>query len=125
MEQYKRSLMQLIFSQQLRFKDDEGNDYPDWEERNLGEIGEFKNGLNKAKEDFGFGSPFINLMDVFGKTSISKGDFDLVNANQSELELYNLKKGDVLFIRSSVKREGVGEASVVLEDMEKQFIAVS
>lgn len=119
LEQYKKGVMQQIFNQQIRFKDDDGNDYPDWEEKRLGEIGDFKNGLNKSKEDFGFGFPFINLMDVFGKTSIVKGNYDLVNASETELKTYNLKRGDVLFIRSSVKREGVGEASVILEDMDK------
>lgn len=32
--------MQQIFNQNIRFKDDNGNDFPDWEERTLGEVGE-------------------------------------------------------------------------------------
>ena len=89
----------------------------EWKVKKLSHFGEFKNGLNKSKSDFGFGMPFINLMDVFGKPTVTKSEFELVNANSKELELYNLNKGDVLFIRSSVKREGVGEASVILEDL--------
>ena len=30
--------MQKIFSQELRFKDEFGNNYPDWEEKKIGEI---------------------------------------------------------------------------------------
>jgi type I restriction enzyme S subunit len=117
LERYKKGVMQKIFNQEIRFKDSDGNDFADWEEKPLGEIGSFKNGLNKGKEDFGFGYPFINLMDVFGKPSIVDDGFSLVNANKKELEAYNLLKGDVLFIRSSVKKTGVGETSVVLEDI--------
>lgn len=117
LEQYKKGVMQKIFDQVIRFKDDDGNEYPDWGIKKMVEIGEFKNGINKGKEDFGFGSPFINLMDVFGKSTISNLKLDLVNANEKELKLYELKKGDVLFIRSSVKKSGVGETSLIMNDL--------
>ena len=117
LEQYKKGIMQKLFSQELRFKDENGEEYPKWEKKKLCDIGVFKNGINKSNEDFGFGYPFINLMDVFGKPTISNLKLDLVNANEKELQLYDLKKGDVLFIRSSVKKEGVGETSLILEDL--------
>lgn len=86
----------------------------DWEMKELGEIGTFKNGINKSSEDFGFGFPFVNLLDVFGKSSISENEsFGLINSNEIERKLYDLKKGDVLFIRSSVKPSGVGLTCVI------------
>ena len=36
LEQYKKGVMQKIFSQEIRFKDKDGSDYPDWEEKRLG-----------------------------------------------------------------------------------------
>ncbi len=117
LEQYKRGVMQKIFSREIRFKDENGKDYQDWEEKRLGDVGDFKNGINKDKKDFGFGCFFVNLLDVFGKNIIQKGKFGKVNANKKELIQYDIKKGDVLFIRSSVKRSGVGETVLVLEDI--------
>ena len=87
-----------------------------WKNKRLGEIGEFKNGLNKGKKDFGFGIPFVNLMDVFGKQILIASDFGLVNASTKEIDTYNLMKGDILFIRSSVKRTGVGQTILITKD---------
>src|SRR5574343_64544 len=117
LENYKKGAMQQLFSHKLRFKDADGKDFPVWEQKRLGDVGELKNGINKDKKDFGFGSPFVNLMDVFGKCELYNQHFELVNANEKEKQLYNLKKGDVLFIRSSVKRTGVGETVIIQEDL--------
>ncbi len=38
-EQYKKGMMQKLFSQQIRFKDESGKDYPNWEEKRLGDVG--------------------------------------------------------------------------------------
>ncbi|HCJ4445188.1 TPA: restriction endonuclease subunit S, partial [Staphylococcus aureus] len=38
LQQQKKGYMQKIFSQELRFKDENGNDYPDWEKKKLKEI---------------------------------------------------------------------------------------
>lgn len=91
----------------------------DWDVKPLGELGKFKNGINKRKEDFGHGFPFINLMDVFGipKLSVSTAELGLVNSTVAERKLYELKRGDVLFVRSSVKPEGVGLTSLIPEDL--------
>ncbi|MDA7807878.1 restriction endonuclease subunit S [Flavobacteriaceae bacterium] len=38
LESYKKGVMQKIFSQEIRFKDEDGKDFPDWEEKQLGKI---------------------------------------------------------------------------------------
>ncbi len=90
-----------------------------WKVEKLGDLGFFKNGIHKDKDDFGFGYPMVNLNHVFSNFSINNSmSFDLVNANENERKNYALKKGDILFIRSSVKPEGVGLTSVVDYDLE-------
>ncbi len=37
----------------------------EWEVVELGEKFTIKNGLNKAKEFFGYGTPIVNYMDIF------------------------------------------------------------
>lgn len=91
----------------------------DWDVNKLGELGKFKNGINKDADSFGHGSPFVNLMDVFGKPKISGAeDFGLINSTALEKKEYSISKGDVLFIRSSVKPSGVGLTSVALANIE-------
>lgn len=91
----------------------------DWIVQPMGGLGAFKNGINKAAGDFGHGSPFINLMDVFGttRTAPTTESLGLVNSTQTEQETYELRAGDVLFVRSSVKPEGVGLTALIPNDL--------
>lgn len=38
LNEYKKGVMQQLFSQRLRFKDKEGNSFPEWEEKSIGDI---------------------------------------------------------------------------------------
>jgi type I restriction enzyme S subunit len=49
--EYKKGSMQQIFSQAIRFKADDGSEFPDWEEKKLGGVGRIRKGsqLNKSE----------------------------------------------------------------------------
>ena len=55
LKDYKKAMIQKIFSQKIRFKDDNGNDYPDWEEKMLGKICRVKSSqlTNNVVEEIG------------------------------------------------------------------------
>ena len=54
LSQYKKGVMQQIFKQELRFKDDDGQEFPEWEEKTLGEITEtIQSGKSKGRQDVG------------------------------------------------------------------------
>lgn len=38
LEKYKKGMMQKIFSQEIRFKDENGGEYPEWEKKHLGNL---------------------------------------------------------------------------------------
>ncbi len=43
-EQRKKGVMQKLFSQEVRFKADDGSEFPEWEEKTLGDLGRLRNG---------------------------------------------------------------------------------
>ena len=92
----------------------------DWDVVRLSELGKFKNGINKSSAAFGHGSPFVNLMDVFGVSSIKANtELGLVDTDSVEQQTYDLQEGDVIFIRSSVKPSGVGLSALVEKSLPK------
>lgn len=51
LEQYKKVVMLKLFSQELRFKDENGKDFAVWEEKKLGDIVEINKGEQLNKEE--------------------------------------------------------------------------
>lgn len=73
--QYKKGVMQQIFSQQIRFKDDNGNDYPDWEEKKLGNYVKIKSGgspSNYNVKKIGM-FPFLKVEELNSSTKYQTG----------------------------------------------------
>ena len=86
----------------------------------LSEVFEFKNGLNKGKEYFGKGVPFVSYMNVYKLDRLITEDInDKVDVTEDEIERFSVQRGDVLFTRTSEVKDEVGYSSVMLEDMEK------
>jgi type I restriction enzyme S subunit len=89
-----------------------------WTGTTLGNLMEFKNGLNKEKAAFGAGTPIVNYTDVYKKTSLESDDVaGLVTVTKNELVNNSAQKGDVFFTRTSETLLEIGMASVLLDDI--------
>jgi type I restriction enzyme S subunit len=90
-----------------------------WTLTPVGDLLKFKNGLNKGKAYFGYGTPIVNYMDVFKHAGLRRADVHgLVHVTNSEKQAFSARKGDVLFTRTSETPEEVGISTVLLEDIE-------
>ena len=118
-EQRKKGVMQKLFSQEVRFRADDGSDFPDWEEKTLGEEGQFYGGLSgKGKEDFDCGNGrFVTYMNVYKNTFASRDAMGRVKVGDAEKQ-NKVRYGDILFTQSSETVDEVGLSSVYLYDDE-------
>ncbi|MFG4001371.1 restriction endonuclease subunit S [Flavobacterium aquidurense] len=119
---YKKGAMQKLFSQQIRFKDDKGNDFPEWKEKKLGDIGKTYNGLTgKTKEHFGKGKQYIQYMQIFSNSKIQTNNFGLVEINKGENQS-KVQYGDVFFTTSSETPNEIGTTSVLLDNVDELYL---
>lgn len=116
-EQRKKGVMQKLFSQEVRFKADDGSNYPDWEEKTLGNEGTFYGGLSgKTKSDFQTGETcFITYMNIYRNPFARQDMMGRVDVGIGEKQ-NKVQYGDLLFTQSSETVEEVGLSSVYLHD---------
>jgi type I restriction enzyme S subunit len=95
LEAYKKGVMQQIFSQQIRFKQDDGSEFPDWEEKRLGEVAKvFSGGTPKSSDPelYGGDIPFIRS----GEINTSTTELTLNEKGLKSSSAKMVEKGDLL-----------------------------
>ena len=112
LQKKKKALMQKLFTQQLRFKSEDGTNFPAWEEKKLGEIAIFSKGNGYSKSDLvSNGTPIILYGRLYTKyeTSISEVDTFVLEKKNSVIS-----KGDEIIVPASGETaEDISRASVV------------
>ena len=93
LSQYKQGMMQKLFSQQIRFKADDGSEFGEWEDKTISEIASYRRGsfpqpygLPEWLDENGF--PFVQVYDVADNMLLkdkTKIKISQLAANQSVL----------------------------------------
>lgn len=116
LETYKRGMMQKLFSQDLRFKAEDGSEFPEWKPGKLGDYAKFSKGAGVSRSDISdtgsnlcirYGELYTDYSEII-TTVISK-----TNIDRDSLILS--KAGDVIIPSSGETREDIATASCVMQ----------
>lgn len=100
LSQYKQGMMQKLFSQQVRFKADDGSEFGEWENKPLSELSEkAMYGMNASATEYDGLNKYLRITDICEISHKLKRD-NLTSPNAELEEKYKLGYGDLLFART-------------------------
>ncbi|NVJ54095.1 MAG: restriction endonuclease subunit S [Campylobacteraceae bacterium] len=117
LQNYKKAMMQKIFSQKLRFKKADGSDYPKWQEKKLCNYGRLINGLTYSPNDI-----TENGLLVLRSSNIQNGKIsfkDNVYVNIDVKDEYLTKENDILICVRNGSKRLIGKSIIIKSDIPK------
>ena len=98
----------------------------DWPITALGDLCSFSNGVNAERTAYGLGIPFINVLEVIRHTHLIEMDIPgKVSLRKALIESFAVRRGDVLFNRTSETQAGNDTEGLrygVIETPEKYWL---
>ena len=116
LSQYKQGMMQKLFSQQIRFKADDGSEFGEWENKTLGEVGENIIGLTYSPTDVTNDSTGIL---VLRSSNIKEGRLDKsdqVRVNKKIKEKIIIQPNDILICTRNGSQRLIGKSVIINDD---------
>lgn len=110
LEEYKKGIMQKIFSQEIRFKDDNGNDFAEWVKVVLKDVFDYKKGSGLSKDKLDIKGKYSCILYGELYTKYNEVIFNVISKTNSNEGLKSIK-GDLL-IPSSTTTSGIDLANV-------------
>ena len=115
LQELKKGAMQKIFSQEVRFKRDDGTYYPDWEEKKLIDIFNIRNGYTPSKQEESYWKgntiiPWLRLEDIRENGRILKDSIQHVTPSAVKGELF--KKNSIIISTTAT----IGEHALIEVD---------
>ncbi len=90
---------------------------PEWQSTKLGELCDFKNGLNFTKDDDGQPTRIVGVGDFQNNLVVPATELSNVSIQGGVSADYMLREGDILFVRSNGNPELVGRSMLVPADI--------
>lgn len=106
-KEYKKGILQKIFKQELRFKDNKGNDYPKWEEKRLGDLGKFYRGHSYNSNNVIENGLLVLRSNNIQENKIVYNDLQFVNKPCKKEIL--LKDKDIIICMANGSKKLVGK----------------
>ncbi len=116
LSQYKQGMMQKLFSQQLRFKADDGSEFGEWEDKKLGEVGENIIGLTYSPTDVTNDGTGIL---VLRSSNIKEGRLDKsdqVRVNKKIQDKIIVQPNDILICTRNGSQRLIGKSVIINDD---------
>jgi len=133
LEEYKRGVMQKLFTREIRFKDENGEDYPDWEEYNVGKILKLFVTNSFSRNDLTYESGEVKNIHYGDIHSEFKMGFKVNEetvpyiVEEKKLSKYDedqyVKPGDLIVADASEDYVDIGKAIEVLETGDERILA--
>lgn len=104
LEQYKKAIMQQIFSQKVRFKDENSNNFPDWVEKKFDDL---------------YGSIATKEYQIKNSEILGKGKYKVVDQGQDLVAGYSNESGKVFSLSSVII---FGDHTTILKYIDFEFV---
>jgi len=123
----KKALMQKLFTEGLRNESQKQTEIgpvpKSWEVVPLANVvrSKLQNGAFVKKPETGNGFLFANVVDMYREIHLDLSRLERLNVPSESIEQYWLEEGDILVVRSSLKRDGIGQNCVARNLAESVF----
>lgn len=99
-EERKKGVIQKLFRQEVRFKADDGSNFPDWEEKKFGDIcAPLTYGMNTAAVKYDGENKYIRITDIDDESHLYKNN-ELVSPEGELDDKYLVSENDILLART-------------------------
>jgi restriction endonuclease S subunit len=119
-ERAKQVLMRELFSKGIGHTEFQqvkgfGKVTKKWDVLQLHEIitEPIKNGAFIQQNESKISVPFLNVVDVYKNSVVKISELQKINCTQSDFDKYQLRENDLLYVRSSLRRQGIAQCCMI------------